>query len=1407
MWGLLHSVLRVEKERITTRLGNFVLRSAFQESDYGVQGVLWRPTLALLSDFPQAWNASQEADEPSDESDEDETDSPPPSPYATFLIFLEKGCNSSPQVGYPAILILLSNLPSQIIVSGGGITAFFDAFWAPYESAAEARTGLRAEQTKTDTAFLSALLECILFISKRGLKDSSLQLKPEAIVTFVADQVRRIWEAITASGTLKPFRLDAETPAPMLSKFIVSLEVISNEVFNQTWSTLTKLLSASLSTTNAQAIVPLLLNELLHCSSANVKTKGAELKELVLGLAMETLVPSLSEEKTVDLTLLTKLLLSLGEDAVNQKLDALINANAFALLLDHSDLLAAYVACHSSDQSTLAALWQSLLNSVSSNPSSLRQTLPRMVAFARNREYLRPTGDEADMVVFSLLQAQLPADWDLLKDIVATPMAFLSAKGYQNLVKDAANRFKSHVEACLSLHELPKDAEDDLVRMGMEGQKLVEILSTVFGVQGDTSLDAWSIAKIRAERIPLVFVYGYVLSQCSLPFPTAAFEAAKKLWDVYSSGPYPSMGIPETYNEHDVTFYSVKDLLAEIATQAVLPTPEMIITALSELNRTTEYKRFFRVELFVQLLSPLDVDRLLDALPANPQDASLGVLDALLPPPSAYDPNPKVPKHVLKFSISNPQRYDSRGFSAYARVVTALLDLFMSDRKAGKQQIWMFKHFIMLGIYIEEALALPNISNPVFSTLDPSLESVLRDLLEKIQNISNYLLIAPLQPRQGPDWRQKVLESIMEDKEGHYFDYMSIFLLDTIQDSLFKNSVRHSRLLGKTLKVLFQDLTDRVESELWLKFARYCEKEGKVLTSMEIIRCVSQYAPEPKTLDRYRTEVATSLLGVKPAKANTDGLRLLRKLVACTPKEDSDVEFLSQPRAVNVVKGLQSWISAELDDEDEEVNEEVESLMTEVFIHLFPILQTVPGAHWEFIFDVIENNLEAASFDDGLGQVTLSRTLRLIIAIQELVATNKTLRADWQGRRATVMTLVKDLAAIHLEPSSLSTPRSICRELVLSIVQDLPEELIDKETLPKMCHLLMDSSVEVQRMSFQLLQQAAKKRTEYLVIEAGVDVDDSFKADLPKELLVILEDGINLEQESQVFGHLLGWILFFNLFTDASLKVRLSYLDQMRKLEVIPSYFMPSILAILGLDQGIAKAFKLDGWSVEEYFVQYYQPGTTFSVQAFAAHVYFRALLTVPSLIHSWLQECKDRQVSTALTTYTSNHFSPVIIWKELGTVKDPETLSSLETDNLKIKVAMPINEVSVSYLVDEHQLEIKLKIPSDWPLHKIEIKDVKRVGVDENRWRAWIFGIQQTIWSQNGRIVDGLELFKKNVTLHFEGQVECAICYSIISVMDGSLPKKPCKTCKNRFHAGCLFKWFNTSHSSSCPLCRSDIL
>lgn len=117
-------------------------------------------------------------------------------------------------------------------------------------------------------------------------------------------------------------------------------------------------------------------------------------------------------------------------------------------------------------------------------------------------------------------------------------------------------------------------------------------------------------------------------------------------------------------------------------------------------------------------------------------------------------------------------------------------------------------------------------------------------------------------------------------------------------------------------------------------------------------------------------------------------------------------------------------------------------------------------------------------------------------------------------------------------------------------------------------------------------------------------------------------------------------------------------------------------------------------------------------------------------MIHSWVLECKDRQLSSSITSYTSSYFSPALITKELTLVRSAST-AQLKDENLTIKVSNSIREVAATYVVDEHELEMRFKVPSDWPLHKIEIRDTKRVGVEEGRWRAWILAVQQTIWAQ----------------------------------------------------------------------------
>jgi hypothetical protein len=66
-----------------------------------------------------------------------------------------------------------------------------------------------------------------------------------------------------------------------------------------------------------------------------------------------------------------------------------------------------------------------------------------------------------------------------------------------------------------------------------------------------------------------------------------------------------------------------------------------------------------------------------------------------------------------------------------------------------------------------------------------------------------------------------------------------------------------------------------------------------------------------------------------------------------------------------------------------------------------------------------------------------------------------------------------------------------------------------------MCHLLDDPSADVQILAYQFLKEAAKKRTEHFVIEAGVDAEATVKAELPLELMDILRRTPPLRDEHE----------------------------------------------------------------------------------------------------------------------------------------------------------------------------------------------------------------------------------------------------------------------------------------------------
>ncbi|KAI8914215.1 hypothetical protein EDD86DRAFT_186860 [Gorgonomyces haynaldii] len=151
--------------------------------------------------------------------------------------------------------------------------------------------------------------------------------------------------------------------------------------------------------------------------------------------------------------------------------------------------------------------------------------------------------------------------------------------------------------------------------------------------------------------------------------------------------------------------------------------------------------------------------------------------------------------------------------------------------------------------------------------------------------------------------------------------------------------------------------------------------------------------------------------------------------------------------------------------------------------------------------------------------------------------------------------------------------------------------------------------------------------------------------------------------------------------------------------------------------------------------------------------------------------------------------------------------LSNEDTEPLSIKVNQSTNELSCLYNIEDAVLDMNMKLPPTYPLSLVQVSSGagggKAAGIQEKRWRSWLLSVTSMLSAQNGSLMDAISLFKKNVSLHFQGIEDCAICYSVIGVIDRQLPTKQCRVCKHKFHGACLFKWFKSSHQNTCPLCR----
>ena len=202
-------------------------------------------------------------------------------------------------------------------------------------------------------------------------------------------------------------------------------------------------------------------------------------------------------------------------------------------------------------------------------------------------------------------------------------------------------------------------------------------------------------------------------------------------------------------------------------------------------------------------------------------------------------------------------------------------------------------------------------------------------------------------------------------------------------------------------------------------------------------------------------------------------------------------------------------------------------------------------------------------------------------------------------------------------------------------------------------------------------------------------------------------------------------------------------------------------------------------------------------------HTLINFMKSFPSLARKFYDTC-DRQILEVTRPYIKQIVSPAIMENEIKKIE----LAQLELgaqNQLTFVLYKSTKEIVATYDKNsEFNVSIKLKIPAEYPLKSVVVDLTEQLKLKAGQVRKWALSIRNLIQSRNGDIISAILLWKQNIDQEMDGVEDCSICYCTLHATDRSLPKLPCKNCGNKFHVGCIRKWFNTSNKSNCPLCQT---
>ncbi|EFN67901.1 Zinc finger protein 294 [Camponotus floridanus] len=395
---------------------------------------------------------------------------------------------------------------------------------------------------------------------------------------------------------------------------------------------------------------------------------------------------------------------------------------------------------------------------------------------------------------------------------------------------------------------------------------------------------------------------------------------------------------------------------------------------------------------------------------------------------------------------------------------------------------------------------------------------------------------------------------------------------------------------------------------------------------------------------------------------------------------------------------------------------------------------------------------------------------------------------------------------------------SILDKNILFKKYDKPSETINFNEMLKLCLKLLHSPIlNIQLSAYHALKHMVSElvQCDKVLIESDNFEPNNFNI---KRFIAVLSSTQNIvntmlmefklcdttsctiqpftDSYTYTLEYLLVWTIVLDMCGYAHSDLRYQYA------EILKNDFFPCLLnnifklmPVEVLQDNKKKTAKLlEAFTTVPSF-NFEESWTEWKVDHIVCWLYTNCLRHLPVLVRQWLSTA-DSKVSAIIDKITNHYISPMLCQEELNN-------RLLNVENMQIKVHPTTREVIALYQMDDTKLELSVVLPSNYPLGTVKVESGQHAGSTAN-WRNCHMQLSIFLTHQNGSIWDGLIMWKRNLDKKFAGVEECYICFSVFHINTYQIPKLSCHTCRKKFHTLCLYKWFNTSQKSTCPICRN---